>query len=330
MMTTTKAGGFLGVLAVLWTLGGCSVSGPRVAVAPERSLPDRLREDVRVLSEGFAARNANSRATLDGAGRWIAGRLESMGYAVEIEYEDPQRLERGFNVVAELAGDVHPDQIVLIGAHYDAEVDTPGADDNASGVAVMLELARRFAKQPQARTIRWVAFTNEENSNSRGGQMGSFAHATNARLRGDQITAMVSLEMLGYYNDAPDSQRYPFDPSLGAQLGMELSTTGDFIGVVGRTGDAPLIQQIAGAMSSVGTIPVVGAPLPAVLPAIWRSDHGSFWIAGYPGVMVTDTSEYRNANYHRPSDLIGTLDFDRMAGVADAMEAAVRAMSSGQ
>jgi len=328
MKTMMKTGRLFGVLGILLALAGCSASGVGVPVAFEESLSDRLRKDVRVLAEGFAGRSVRDRAVLDAAGMWVAGRLESMGYVVELEYEDPGRPERGFNVVAELRGNVRPEEIVLIGAHYDAEVGTPGADDNASGVAVMLELARRFAGRPQGRTVRWVAFTNEENSNSRGGQMGSFTHASNARLRGDGIVAMVSLEMLGYFSDAEGSQRYPFDRAMGVQMGMELPTTGDFIGVVGRTGDAALIGQIAGAMNEAGTIAVVAAPLPAVLPAIWRSDHGSFWMAGYPGVMVTDTSEYRNANYHTGADTVETLDFVRMAGVVEAMEAAVGAMGN--
>lgn len=328
MITARKMGRFVGVLVVAMGFVGCSAAGARGAGAVELSLSDRLRTDVTVLAEDYGERSARDRSVLDAAGMWIAQRFESMGYEVELEYEDPGRRERGFNVVAELAGDVRADEIVLIGAHYDTEVGTSGADDNASGVAVMLELARRFADRAQGRTLRWVAFTNEENSNSRGGQMGSFTHASGARLRDEKIVAMVSLEMLGYFSDAEGSQRYPFDRAMGARLGMELPTTGNFVGVVGRTGDAALIEQIAHAMNEAGTIDVVAAPLPAVLPAIWRSDHGSFWLAGYQGVMVTDTSEYRNANYHTARDTVETLDFVRMAGVVEAMEAAVRAMGN--
>ena len=285
---------------------------------------------MQALSVDFAQRNARNRGVLNDAGLWVGMRLAMMGYEADLEQVDDTDEQRGFNVFAELRGTSRPDEIIVIGAHYDAEVNTPGADDNASGVAAMLELARRFAGSPMDRTVRWVGYTNEENSNSAGGLMGSFVSARNAQNRNEKIVAMMSLEMLGYYDETPGSQRYPFDQAMAARLGMDLPDTGDYIGVVGRFEDRGLIDAIAASMRSSERANVVAAALPAMVSAIWRSDHGNYWLAGYNAVMITDTSEFRTPHYHMPSDTIDTLDFDRMAGVVDALEVAVRDLATAE
>lgn len=317
------------LVSVALLLAGCT-AGPRIGeqARETRSTEDRLYEDVRVLSEEYAERNAENRGVLNDAGVWVGQRLGTMGYAVDLEQVNEQKPERGFNVVAELRGTTRPDEIIVIGAHYDAELNTPGADDNASGVAAMLELARRFADTPLERTVRWVGFTNEESSNSHGGVMGSFAYARGVKNRNESVVAMMSLEMLGYYDDTPGSQRYPFDQSMAAQLGMDLPDTGDFVGVVGRFEDRGLVESISASMRSSGRANVVEAALPAMVRAIWRSDHGNFWMAGYNAVMITDTSEFRTPHYHQESDTIETLDFTRMAGVVDALEVAIRDLAT--
>lgn len=309
-------------------LGGCAAGSPASGRASAVSTPQRLEGDVRVLSEGFALRNADHREVMEAAGEWVAQRLGAMGYTVGRELVKGGDGSETFNMIAELRGTQKPDEIVVIGAHYDAEVHTPGADDNASGVAALLELAARFRDKPLDRTVRWVAFTNEENSSSSGGLMGSFINARNAKDRGDNIVAMLSLEMLGYYSDEEGSQRYPFDAAMAAKLGMELPTVGNFIGVVGRIEDRALVERVGAAMQASGSTPVTQAALPAIVGAIWRSDHGSFWLAGYPAAMVTDTSEYRTPHYHQPSDTFDTLDYERMAGVVDGLEGAVRALGT--
>ena len=317
------------LLSAAVLLSGCT-TGSRVLEQSNttRSTEDRLYSDVRMLSETFADRNANDRGVLNDAGVWLGKRFWSMGYSVNMEQVNKDRPERGFNVVTELLGTTRPEEIIVIGAHYDAEVNTPGADDNATGVAAMLELARRFADEATDRTIRWVGFTNEENSNSSGGVMGSFAYAREAKSRNESVVAMMSLEMLGYYDEAPNSQRYPFDNTMAARLGMELPDTGDFIGVVGRLEDRDLVAEISESMRSSGRASVVEAALPAMVRAIWRSDHGNFWLAGYNAVMITDTSEFRTPHYHKPSDTIETLDFERMVGVVDALEVAIRDLAT--
>lgn len=321
----------LPLIIVSLFLVGCT-SGARVPTHSDavRSTQERLRADVQALSVDFAQRNARNRGVLNDAGLWVGMRLAMMGYEADLEQVDEHDEQRGFNVFAELRGTSRPDEIIVIGAHYDAEVNTPGADDNASGVAAMLELARRFAGRPMGRTVRWVGYTNEENSNSAGGLMGSFVSARNAQNRNEKIVAMMSLEMLGYYDETPGSQRYPFDQAMATRLGMDLPDTGDYIGVVGRLEDRGLIDDIAASMRSSERANVIAAALPAMVSAIWRSDHGNYWLAGYNAVMITDTSEFRTPHYHKPSDTIGTLDFDRMAGVVDALEVAVRDLATAE
>ena len=297
----------------------------------------RLWEDVHTLTTRFPNRNANDREQMARAGGWIGNQFVAMGLQVDLAPTPALPLSdrsQDLNIIAEIRGTTNPDEIIVLGAHYDTEVNTPGADDNASGVAAMLELARRFANNPQPRTLRFIAFANEENSNSRDaagkGQsngMGSLTTALSSKMKGEKIVAMMSLEMLGYYSDEPNSQNYPFPPEMAASLGMELPTTANYIGVVGRFADRPLITQLAQSMADAGTIPVVAAPLPPMVTAIYRSDHANYWMQGYPAVMITDTSEYRNPHYHKSSDTIETLDFVRMAGCVDALEAGVRSLS---
>jgi Zn-dependent M28 family amino/carboxypeptidase len=305
---------------------------------PTSTTEARLWDDVHTLTTRFPNRNATNRDQLAKSGGWIANQFVAMGLQVDLAPTPALPISdrpQDMNIIAEIPGTTNPDEIIVLGAHYDTELNTPGADDNASGVAVMIELARRFANNPQPRTLRFIAFTNEENSNSREaagkGQsngMGSLTTALASKMKGENIIAMLSLEMLGYYSDEPNSQNYPFPPQMGEQLGMTLPTTGNYIGIVGRFADRPLITQLAESMSEAGTIPVVAAPLPPMVTAIYRSDHANYWMQGYPAVMITDTSEYRNPHYHKPSDTIETLDFVKMAACTEALDSAVRSLAN--
>lgn len=324
---------FLLLTSVLMLGVGCSSPQQLPQNQPPTTAVDRLESDVRILTTTYAQRNANNRGVLNDSGIWIASRFAEYGYAVDLEPVPTTQGQTAFNVFTQIIGTTYPDEIIVLGAHYDAEVNTPGADDNASGVAVLLELARRFADNPQQRTIRFIAYTNEENSNSRDGRsapgtnnngMGSYFSAKNSKDRNEHIIAMLSLEMLGYFSDEPNSQRYPFPPEMGEQLGMTLPTTANFVGIVGRTADTPLITQLAQSMSQANTIPVVAAPIPPMITAIYRSDHANYWMQGYPAAMITDTSEFRNPHYHTPRDTIETLDFNRISASVDSIESAIR------
>ena len=190
---------------------------------------------------------------------------------------------------------------IVVGAHYDTVPGSPGADDNASGVAVLIELARLVSSG-----VRFVAFANEEAPYYLGPEMGSFVYA---RDRGAGVRAMFSLEMLGYYSDKKGSQRYP------APLSLFYPDRADFIAFVGDLGAARLVRKAIGIFREKAKFPSEGLAAPAFVPGVARSDHWSFRKHGYPAVMITDTAFYRNPHYHLPSDTPDRLDYERMARV---------------
>jgi len=215
-----------------------------------------------------------------------------------------------------------PEQIVVIGAHYDSVALTKGlcrgANDNASGVAALLLLARYFATHPQPATIRLVAFANEEPPFFWTVGMGSDVYARRCRANGDKVVAMLALDSIGCYSDEPGSQRYPV-PGLS----WLHSDRGNFIAFVSSIGSRRLQQRCVAAFRRSSHFPVDGAALPLIVPRIGASDHFSFIRAGYPGVMVTDTAPYRDVTYHTPHDDSAHLDYDRLKQVADGLKSVV-------
>lgn len=201
---------------------------------------------------------------------------------------------------------------IVVGAHYDTVPGSPGADDNASGVAVLLELAAMRVP------ARFVAFANEEAPYFYGPEMGSWVWAKRARDRRDEIPAMFSLEMLGYYRDAPGSQQYP------APLGLFYPDRADFIAFVGDLGAFGLVRKSVAAFRKHSTFPSQWLAGPASIPGVTHSDHWSFRNLGYPAIMVTDTAYNRNPHYHQPSDTPDTLDYERMAQVTLGLAAMLR------
>jgi len=280
-----------------------------------RSLASRLRSHVDYLAEELGERNAFRYAALERARLYIEQALGQAEYAVSHDsYEVGGRTYR--NVVAELPG--REEKVVVIGAHYDTAPGTPGADDNASGIAVLLELARLLRGFAPAPAIRWVAFTLEEPPYYRSSLMGSRVHARKCRQRNERVVCMISLEMLGYYSDLAGSQFYP----LGI-LRWFYPGCGNFIGLAGNFRSRRIVRTLARQMSETEVIPVEHAAFPCV-PGADLSDNWSFWEEGYPGLMITDTAFLRNPHYHLPTDLADTLDYERMASVATALEHAIR------
>jgi Zn-dependent M28 family amino/carboxypeptidase len=203
---------------------------------------------------------------------------------------------------------------VLIGAHYDAVPGSPGADDNGSALAVLLELAEAFSDVPARRPIRLVAFDLEETNRS-----GSRAYAQDLRQRGERLALMISLEMLGYRDARPGSQRYP-----AGGLRYLYPDRGDFIGLIGNMRTLPIIWRLARSMR--GFVPCEFLPVPfrgRVLPDVRRSDHSSFWDLSYPAIMITDTANMRNPHYHWPSDRVETLDIRFLSAVCAGIVSAV-------
>jgi Zn-dependent M28 family amino/carboxypeptidase len=204
---------------------------------------------------------------------------------------------------------------VVVGAHYDTVPGSPGADDNASGVAVLIELSKMLAG------IRFVAFANEEAPYFLGPEMGSYVYA---RERGKGVRAMFSLEMLGYYRDAPGSQTYP------APLGFFYPDRADFIAFVGDLGAIRLVRKAIGAFRRHASFPSEGLAAPAMIPGVSWSDHWSFRKHGYPAVMVTDTAFYRYPHYHLPSDTPEKLDYERMARVTMGLAAMLKELDEAR
>jgi Zn-dependent M28 family amino/carboxypeptidase len=225
------------------------------------------------------------------------------------------------NLVLELPG-TKPGPLVLIGAHYDsAPGGTPAANDNASGSAAAVVLAQRLARAPHALPLRFVLFANEEMPYFTTRSMGSSQHAAGCRRRGELLRAMLSLETMGYYSDAPGSQKYP------SPLSSLYPDRGNFIAFVGNVTSRSLVRDVIGSFRTHATIASEGAALPDALPGVGWSDHWSFWQYGYSAAMVTDTAIYRDPNYHRLSDSIDKLDFERLARVVVGLQAAVLDLS---
>ena len=207
---------------------------------------------------------------------------------------------------------------ILIGAHYDAVPGTPGADDNATGVAVLLELARMFASVGARYPLRLVAFDMEEYGLV--GPSGASEYAAQLRQEQQPLRLMIALEMLGYCNSTAGSQRYP------APLEHFYPNRGDFIALLGNWRTIRDLIGISRSIRKAG-IPSQWLPVPnrgLILPQTRNSDHAHFWDRGYPAMMVTDTANMRNPHYHKPSDTIATLDLDFLTGVCQGLDSGIR------
>ncbi|MEQ1486993.1 MAG: M28 family peptidase [Methylotenera sp.] len=278
--------------------------------------PASLKKDVEKLYGEFGNRHFDDVTTLDLAANYIQNEFSKVSSRTRLQSYQVDS-EMFSNVIARF-GPTNGNPII-IGAHYDAEAETAGADDNASGVAGLLELARLFAKNPPSVPVELVAYTLEEPPNFRTESMGSRQHA--AQLVNDGITPrlVIVLEMIGYFNDAPNSQEYP----IGA-LKWLYPNTGDFIAVVGNLanpGDTKLVKMIM--KSTNPNLAVESISAPSALTGIDFSDHASYWLHDMPAVMITDTSFYRNANYHKATDTPDTLNYQRMAQVVEGVFAVV-------
>ena len=284
------AAALAGLLVYMTAMPGRSYSQPLPTLSGEdRALSLRLRLHVATLA-------ANERNTdLETAAGYIEAAFRRVGLAPQSHY-----FESAGRRVRNIEAGSGP---IVVGAHYDTVPGSPGADDNASGVAVLIELAA--LKVP----VRFVAFANEEMPYFLGPEMGSWAWARRARERGEAIRAMFSLEMLGYYRDAPGSQRYP------PPLGLFYPDRADFIAFVGDLGARSLVRQSIRLFRDKGMFPSEGVAAPAFIPGVTWSDHWSFRRNGFAAIMVTDTAFNRYPHYHLPSDTPDKLDYERMARV---------------
>jgi Zn-dependent M28 family amino/carboxypeptidase len=310
------------IALLLWymvSVPGMSYTGAlQPLTAEEKLLADRLGRHVGAIAS--REHNFMHPAALEAAARYIETVFEDLGYKVQAQRIPRERGEVR-NIEVELAGGARGEEIVVVGAHYDSVVGAIGANDNGSGVAALIELARLLRDSKPARTVRFVAFVDEEPPFYFGDEMGSRFYARRSKARGENIVAMFSLETIGYYSDAPDSQRYPFP------LSFFYPKTGNFIAFVANLSSRSLLHEVIASFRRHAQFPSEGAAAPALLPGVGWSDHWSFWKEGYPALMVTDTAPYRYPYYHTMQDTPDKVDYERLARVVTGLDGMLRELA---
>lgn len=271
-----------------------------------------LREHVVRLAENIGERNVFRPSALAATADYIEETWRLQDYIVtRLWYE--ARGVRCANLEVTRLGASRPDEILLLGAHYDTVSGSPGANDNGSGVAALLELSRLFAQTAPAMTVRFVAFVNEEPPFFMTRNQGSAVYARAARARGDHIQLMVSLEMLGSYSSAPGSQHYP------PLFRLFYPDRGDFLAFVSNFRSRGLMRQAASIFRDVSDFPLEHLATFSLIPGVSWSDHRSFWRQGFRAFMVTDTAFYRYRHYHKPSDTPDRLSYREMTRATNGL-----------
>lgn len=266
-----------------------------------------LYTHVEHLSVTIGSRSIYEYDKIEDTKRYIVSCLKTFGYIPTLQNYDYEG-KTFSNIIVSIPGVKYPDETVIIGAHYDTVYGTPGADDNASAVAVLLEVCRALKSISPGRTLKLIFFFLEEPPVFRTEHMGSYVYAKEAKARNENIKAMICLEMVGYYSDKKDGQTFPIP-----LMSMMFSTTPNFIAVVGNLKSRNLVDKVKNSLLKGSPIPVETLTSVSFVPGVDLSDHRSFWKMGYPAVMITDTAFYRNPNYHTENDIIDTLDFNTMA-----------------
>jgi len=303
------------VLKVRWFAPAVAPSPP---VSGLREDDGRLYAHVHHLSVRIGSRSFDEYGKIEEAKKYIRSTLEGMGYQPELQdYEYDGRVFS--NIMVTIGGIRKPGETVIIGAHYDTVRGTPGADDNASAVAILLEICRSLRKDMPSRTLKLIFFVLEEPPLYNTKAMGSFIYASAARTRGEDIRAMLSLEMLGYFSDTEGGQSFPLP-----LMNLMYPTTPNFMAAVGDTKSKDLVKRIKNSVEKNSDIPVETLSTSPYVPGVALSDHNSFWKMGYPAVMITDTAFYRNPHYHGSGDTIDTLNFQKMTGVLRGLIQAAR------
>ena len=305
---------------------GQSYSGPLPPLSEHQiKVRDALYRDIKMLAGEIGERHIWQYENLNAAADYIEIQMQNAGYTVKRQsYEAAGKT--CYNIEAQVTGATQPNQILIIGGHYDSVRGSPAANDNATGTAGVLALSRWFATKKTARTLRFVAFVNEEapftaQSNT-GMMMGSWVYANRCKQRGEKILAMLSLETMGFYSDQPHSQQYPY------KLGLLYPSTGHFITFVGNIRSRSLVRQALATFRQQCPFPSEGIALPQCVRAARRSDHWSFWEHGYPGFMVTDTANFRYPHYHTPHDTPNKIDYDRLARVIVGLEKVIKRLAT--
>jgi hypothetical protein len=304
------------------TMPGSSSAGELPPLSGlEREIEGRLRAQVQALAGEIGERNAFCPDRLHAAAQYLEATLGDLGHRVDSQPFESEGVPVR-NLEVEQRGHSRPDEILVVGAHYDSVVGSPGANDNATGVAAVIELSRLLAERDLPRTVRFVFFVNEEPPFFTTGHMGSLRYARRARERGEPVVAMLSLETIGYFSDEEGSQRYPFPFSLF------YPSRGNFLAFVGNLASRDLVQRVVGSFRLHSPLPSEALAAPGWIAGIGWSDHWSFWQQGYPGVMVTDTALFRYEPYHTEEDAPDRVRYEHLARVVAGLEKVVVDLAS--
>ena len=297
---------------------GKSYDGPLPPLTEtEAALRDALRQDVETLAGEIGERNVFCYSKLVAAAEFIERAFADARCTVRREgFEAADQM--CYNLEATITGVDQPDEIVVVGAHYDSVLGCPGANDNGTGVAAMLALARAFSGKKTSKTLRFVAFVNEEPPFFQTNQMGSMVYAQGCRDRNENVVGMLSLETIGYFRDEAGSQHYP------SPMGLFYPTTGNFIAFVGNRDSKKLVREVVASFRRQVKFPSEGGALPNAVPGIDWSDHWGFWQMGYPALMVTDTAPFRYPYYHTPQDTPDKVDYEPFARLTAGLALVVK------
>ncbi len=294
---------------------GSSFSGnlPPLSAAEIR-VAENLKTHVQTLAGDIGQRNIWTPGSMEASERYISEVFKKSGYELSFQ-EFTYQGRKSRNIEVEKPG--KSDEILIIGAHYDSVLGSPGANDNASGVASLLELARLLASRESFYTIRLVAFANEEPPFYYTAEMGSSFYAKRCKERKEKIIGMLSLETMGHYVDEAKSQKYPFP------LSLFYPDRANFVAFVGNLASRNLVRQMIGDFRRTARFPSEGLAAPEFVIGVGWSDHWSFWQEGYPALMLTDTAFFRSPHYHTAADTPEKLQYDAMARITMGMSKVV-------
>lgn len=319
------------IVALLALLGGgCvkvhmpgkSFKGPLPPLTAEQAeLSSRLRGHVQMLGGDIGERNVYKPEKLEYAAQYVEHVFGKLGYETGKQEYEAERV-RVRNIDVNVPGTTRADEIIIVGAHYDSIMGVPGANDNGSGVAATLEIARMLKDAKLARTIRYVAFVNEEPPFFQSDLMGSVVYAKRCKERGEKIVAMLTPETIGCYSDEPASQQYP------SILGWFYPKVGNFITFVGESESGKLVARCVRLFRKHAQFPSEGGAAPKSIEGVGWSDHWSFSRMGYPALMITDTAPFRYKYYHTAKDTPDKCDYDRMARVVEGVARVVEDLAN--
>lgn len=323
-MTNFMVAGFILIMSLILSfyfmsrMPGRSFQGPLSPLtAAETLLTDHLQIHVETLAGKIGERNIWEYKNLQLAAEYIEGEFKQAGLqARSISYTVEGKQVR--NIEVEIPGAGNPSEIIIVGAHYDSLINTSGANDNGTGVAALIELARFFSTGKPNKTLRFVAFVNEEPPFFKTARMGSLVYVERSLANLNKIVGMISLETIGYYSSEPMSQKFPL-----ALLRLFYPNRGDFLALVGNFSSRSMLKRSVKAFRQHSAFPSEGIIAPGWLVGIDWSDQWSFWKTGHPAIMVTDTAIFRYPFYHDPDDTPDKVNYDALARVVTGLQAVI-------